>query len=122
VDKPQHHQCENPLGLCVKSDLGRLVLPKAQCGCGSSLGSARISLPPIFWFSVGAGAMVYALASNWTDLAQAWGQEGLAGLGRVVLAFSNSLFILSGIGVLLVLGGVRELVLRKKGLENQQPT
>ena len=110
--------CSQPMGICVKTNLGRMVLPSSNCSCAAGAPQGRVTLPPIVWIVMGLGVLLYSWLSNLSAFKLALA-NGV--FGSFITDFANLFLVLNVFGVILLLGAVYEFHRRKLELEAKRP-
>ncbi len=110
--------CNQPMGICVKSGLGHMVLPSTNCSCAQGLGPGRVSVPPIMWILFAIGVLLYAWLSNLSGLSVAW---HAGKLGEFIMDLPNLFLALNLFGLVFIWGARYEYVKRKEEIEERKP-
>lgn len=111
-------ECSQPMGICVKTNLGRMVLPSSNCSCAAGAPQGRITLPPIIWIVMGIGVLLYAWLSNYSEFSMALNNGAISGF---LTDLANLFLALNIFGIILLLGAGYELHRRKMELEAKRP-
>lgn len=106
-----------PMGICVKTGLGRMVLPSSNCSCAKGVGPGRLSVPPIVWIVMAIGILLYTWISGFNELSEAW-QAGLT--GAFIMDLGNLFLVLNILAVIFLWGAGYEFSKRKRELEERR--